>query len=108
MQVWLRREVAPLLWAPPMRSLAAVVLLSLALAGAAVLVYPADVEACAAGTDVLSVQAVTGDDALDDGPWDLAGLTPLVDALSSPAPYATPARHTPLLHDQRRHRPPRA
>ena len=89
-----------------MRTVAALVLLCLALAVVSARVCTPDAEACAAA-DVLAVQTPT-DDGVDEVPWDLPRLAPAVDACVSPVPEATAARHVPRLEDQRRTRPPRA
>lgn len=108
MQVWLRRRFASLHSGRSMRSLAALVLLSLALAGAAVPVCPVDVDGCSAITDVLGAQPLADDDALDDTPWVLGEPALAIGILGSFSPEPGSARHIPLLHDQRRYRPPRA
>lgn len=108
MQVWLRCGFAPLKSAPSMRWLAALVLLSLALAGAVVPLCPADADACAASTDVLGAQTLADDDALDDSPSMLTEPALAIGAAASAVPEPAPARHTPLLNDRRRYRPPRA
>lgn len=90
-----------------MRTLATLLLLCLALAGVSERVCPVDGEACATGTDVLSVQA-PGDEPADDHPWDVAEPLLTEDRPGSSRPDPAPSRHTPLLNDQRRYRPPRA
>jgi len=91
-----------------MRWLAALLLLSLALAGVALPLCPVDVDGCSAQADVLGAQAAATDDSLDDNPSVLPEPVVAVDVPGSSSPEPAPARHTPLLHDQRQYRPPRA
>ncbi|HUM13274.1 MAG TPA: hypothetical protein VLT82_20165 [Myxococcaceae bacterium] len=88
-----------------MRPVLAIVLLCLAPVGLGAPLWP--MEACAS-VDLLQVQTVVDDEALDDSPWVVREPSPVVLEHRTLAPPARSERHTPLLQDQRRYRPPRA
>lgn len=88
-----------------MRPVLAIVLLCLALVGLGARLWP--VEACA-GADLVQVQTAVDDDLLDDSPWVVTEASPVVLEHRTLAPLVRSERHTPLLQDQRRYRPPRA
>lgn len=89
-----------------MRSLAALVLLSLALSGVSAPLCPPEVQACASAAPLGLQSPLDGD--LDDTPWEPVELAASVEARISDPPEVTPARHTLLLQDGRLRRPPRA